>query len=76
MIVDPVILASARKHQISDDDMLHAYRNPIRVFDLDELTMLIGPDTAARLLEVGVSEAEGIEFIVHAMPARDRFLET
>ena len=76
MVVDPVILASARKHQISDDDMLHAYRNPIRVFDLDGLTMLIGPDTAARLIEVGVSEAEGFEFIVHAMPARDRFLET
>jgi len=76
MVVDPVILASARKHQVSDDDMLHAYRNPIRVFDLDELVMLIGPDTAARLVEVGVSEAEGIEFIVHAMPARDRFLET
>ncbi len=76
MAVDPVILASARKHQISDDDMLHAYRNPIRVFDLDNLTMPIGPDTAARLLEVGVSEAEGIEFIAHAMPARDRFLET
>ena len=75
MVVDPVILASARKHQIADDDMLHAYRHPIRVFDLDELVMLIGPDTAARLLEVGVSEAEGIEFIVHAMPARDRFLE-
>jgi hypothetical protein len=37
--------------------------------------MLIGPDTAARLVEVGVSEAEGIDFIVHAMPARDRFLE-
>ena len=76
MVVDPVILASARKHQIADDDMLHAYRNPIRVFNLDGLTMLIGPDTAARMLEVGVSEAEGIEFIVHAMPARDRFLET
>ena len=68
-------MASARKHQVSDDDMLHAYRNPIRVFDPDGLTMLIGPDTAARMLEVGVSEAEGIEFIVHAMPARDRFLE-
>jgi hypothetical protein len=76
MVVDPVILASARKHQISDDDMLHAYRNPIRVFGLDGLTMLIGPDAAARLLEIGVSEAEGIEFIVHAMPARNRFLET
>jgi len=76
MVVDPVILQSARKHGISDDDMLHAYRNPIRVFDLGELDMLIGPDTAARMLEVGVSEAEGIEFIVHAMPARDKFLET
>ena len=76
MVVDPVILASARKHQVSDDDMLHAYRNPIRVFDLGELDMLIGPDTAARMLEIGVSEAEGLEFIVHAMPARDRFLET
>jgi len=74
--VDPVILESARKHQVSDDDMLHAYRNPIRVFDLGDLAMLIGPDTAARLLEVGVSEAEGIEFVVHAMPARDKFLET
>jgi hypothetical protein len=74
--VDPVISESARKRQISDDDMLHAYRNPIRVFDVGDLTMLIGSDTATRLLEIGVSEAEGIEFIVHAMPARDKFLET
>lgn len=74
--MDPVILASARKHGISDDDMLHAYRHPIRVFDLDDLTMLIGPDTSARLLEIGVAEAEGIEFIVHAMAARPKFLET
>jgi hypothetical protein len=73
--VDPVILTSARKHQIADDE-LHAYCNPIRVFDRDDLTMLIGADTTARLLEIGVSEAEGIELIVHAMPARDRFLET
>ena len=55
--------------------MLHAYRNPIRVFVLDDLTMLIGPDHSARLLEVGVAEAEGIDFILHAMAARPRFLE-
>jgi hypothetical protein len=36
---------------------------------------IIGPDTAARLLEVGASDAEGIEFVVHATPARDKFLE-
>jgi hypothetical protein len=73
--VDPVILASARKHGVEDDDILHAYRNPIRVFDLDDLTMLIGPDRAARLLEVGIAHADSIDFVVHAMPARPRFLE-
>ena len=74
--MDPVILASARKHGITDDDMLHAYRHPIRVFDLDDLTMLIGADTAGRMLEIGVATSEGIDFIVHAMPARPKFLET
>ena len=73
--MDPVILASARKHGVRDDDILHAYRNPIRVFDLDDLTMLIGPDQSARLLEIGVAHAEFIDFVVHAMPARPRFLE-
>lgn len=73
--MDPVVLASARKHGIADEEMLHAYRNPIRVFDLGDLTMLIGPDHAARMLEVGIASAEGIDFIVHAMPARPKFLE-
>jgi hypothetical protein len=73
--VDPVILASARKHGVEDDDILHAYRHPIRVFDLDDLTMLIGPDRAARLLEIGVAHAESIDFVVHAMPARPKFVE-
>jgi hypothetical protein len=72
--MDPVILESARKHGISDADMLHAYRHPVRVFVMDDLVMLVGGDEAGRLLEVGVGEAEGLEFIVHAMPARQRFL--
>jgi hypothetical protein len=72
--MDPVILESARKHGISDADMLHAYRHPVRVFVMDDLVMLVGGDEAGRLLEVGVAEAEGLEFIVHAMPARERFL--
>lgn len=41
--MDPVILNSARKHGI--EDMLHAYRYPIRVFDHGDLRMLIGADT-------------------------------
>lgn len=67
-------MASARQHGIADNDMLHAYRNPIRVFELDDLVMLIGGDESGRMLEIGVAGAEGIEFIVHAMPAREKFL--
>jgi hypothetical protein len=47
MVVDSVILASARKHGITDDDMLHAHRHPIRVFDLGDLDMLVGACKAA-----------------------------
>jgi hypothetical protein len=72
--VDPVILASARKHGVHDDDILHAYHHPIRVLQLDDLTMLIGPDLSARLLEIGVAIGDGIDFIVHAMPARPKFI--
>lgn len=70
----PLILASARKHGVSDNDMLHAYRNPIKVFHLDDLVMLIGGAESGRLLEIGVAAGEGVEFIVHAMEARQRFL--
>jgi hypothetical protein len=47
MHMDPVIVASARKHGISDDDMLHAYRNPMRVFELDDLVMLMAETNQA-----------------------------
>ena len=58
-VVEPVILASARKHGVHDDDIVHAYQHPIRVLHLDDLTMLIGPDQSARLLEIGVSASDG-----------------
>ena len=46
MLWDPVILASARKHGVADNDMLYAHRNPIRVFRVNDLAMLIGADEA------------------------------
>jgi hypothetical protein len=49
--------------------MLHAYRHPIRAFDLDGLLMVVGPDTAARLLEIGDVERPAAD-IVHAMADR------
>ncbi len=74
MRVDPVVLNSARKHGVSHDDLLHAYRHPIRVFELDDVTMLIGPTPSGQFLELGIAVADGVEFVVHAMPARKKFL--
>lgn len=39
----------------------------------DDLVMLVGPDRATRLLEIGISMHDGTEYIIHAMPARARF---
>ena len=74
--MDPVVTDSARRHGISDDDILHAYRNPIRLHMLDDMNMLVGADRIGRLLELGVTvdEDEWIAAIVHAMPMRSRFL--
>jgi hypothetical protein len=72
---DPIIAESARKHGVSDEDMLHAYAHPFRVFDLDEgFTMIIGPNRTAIIFEVGVVEGVNASVIVHAMRAREKFL--
>ena len=75
--MDPVIAHTARQHGVSDDEMLHAYRNLVHVHLRDDLDMIIGADPSGRLLEVGVvtDEDEGIDVIVHAMQERPRFLE-
>lgn len=71
----PIVLQSARRHGVADDDVLHAHRHPLRAFDLDDgLVMVIGPDRSGRLLEVGVAVADGLTFLVHAMPARAKYL--
>jgi len=31
---DPIIAPSALKHGVGEEDILHAYRNPLRVWDL------------------------------------------
>jgi len=55
--------------------MLHAYRNPTRVFDLDDLTRLVDAGMDGGLLEVGVADADGIDNLAvppHPNPARLR----
>lgn len=72
---DPVIAASAHRHGVSDETILHAFNNPIRSEELDEgLVMLIGPDHAGNLMEIGVATSDAGPVIVHAMPARPKYL--
>ena len=55
--------------------MIHAYRHPMRIFELEEgFTMLIGANETAILFEVGVVQGAEAPVIVHAMRARDKFL--
>jgi hypothetical protein len=71
------IEASARKHGVSDDDMRHAIRNHWKAFETDDamVTMYIGPATTAEPLEVGVVDDEQGSAVIHAMPARPKFLK-
>ena len=70
------ILASARKHGIADDDMLHAVLHYWRHFVTDDpsVTLFIGPSTAAKPLEVAVVRDEDGMAIIHAMGARRKYL--
>lgn len=70
------IAESAHKHGISDEDVRHAVANAIRFHDLDEgLVMIVGPSTSRALIEVGIVTADDDEpIVVHAMPARAKFL--
>jgi hypothetical protein len=72
---DPIIAPSALKHDLGEEEILHAFRNPVRVWDLsDGFTMIVGPDAAAIFLEVGYIDGDTAVVIVHAMRAREKFL--
>ena len=73
--VEPLITASARKHGIVDDDMLHAFNHPFSYEDLDEgFVMIIGPTRSAHLSELGVIDTDHGPVIVHAMTARRKYV--
>lgn len=60
---------------VSDEDILHAYVNPIRMFEFDEgFAMVIGANRAATVYEMGVVDGRSSPVIVHAMRAREKFL--
>jgi hypothetical protein len=75
VVEPPLIVDSARKHGIADEDVLHAFNNPVRYEDLDDgFVMIIGPTRSAHLVELGVLDTDHGPVIVHAMTARRKYL--
>lgn len=73
--MDPIVAPSAFKHGLGKEEILHAYRNPIRVWDLGHgFTMLVGAKPAGAVIEVGYVQGDSAVVIVHAMRARQKFL--
>jgi hypothetical protein len=71
----PVVLESAARHGVNEDDARHAWAFAIDAYTIGEgMVMYIGPSRSGELLEVGVVEWHGLLAIVHAMPARPKFL--
>jgi hypothetical protein len=69
-----IILASARRHGLTDDQIAHAVRNPISVHSEDDLTMYVGAaDSTGLLVEVGLVDSDVGPVVVHAMEARGRY---
>jgi hypothetical protein len=70
---------SARKHGISEADILHAITQAIQVFDLDPdadppKVLAIGPDNTGNLLEViWLDLDDDRDLVIHAMPLRPSF---
>lgn len=68
---------SKRKHDVLDDNMLHALRHHWRAFETDDpaVTIFIGPSTNGAPLEVGVVTDDDGTAVVHAIAAQPKFLK-
>jgi uncharacterized DUF497 family protein len=72
------IADSARKHGISDDSIVHAWENAIKLaefeYDGEERLFVIGPDSSGNLLLVAVPMVEPTR-IIHADRLRPKFYD-
>ena len=73
-LVIPRIAPHAFKHGIAEEDIMHAYRNPMRIQRQGERLLLVGGDRAGRMLQIGVEEGDEQDVILHAMPALEKNL--
>ena len=75
-----IVRASARKHNVSNGDVIAAASSPLVAGPLDDENpqrqLRIGFDTQARLLETVVLVwDDGTEEVIHAMKCRPKYLE-
>ncbi len=73
------VAASAYRHGITEDDTRHVLRNLVAVAtdpSDDDVTLFLGPDRAADLIEVGLLATDDGPVIIHAMAARGRRFRT
>lgn len=71
------ILPSARKHGISDD-IRHGLDNAVAAIaapDQPDFTMIVGANSNGQLLKIGVLAADDNDYVIHAMPARTRYVK-
>ena len=73
------IVDSARKREVSDDDIAHAWDNAIRLveyeYDGEERLLVIGPDQRGRMLELVAVPADEPTRIIHADRLRAKFFD-
>lgn len=73
------ISQSARKHGVSDADILHAWVHVMRLvefeYDGEERLLAIGPSEAGNLLELVLVPVDEPTRIIHADRLRPKFYE-
>jgi hypothetical protein len=69
------IYASARKHGIAEEDIVHAVEHALAIGEQDDAKVLyLGSDRAGNLLEVvSVARDDGTEIVIHAMRMRAKY---
>jgi hypothetical protein len=60
---------------VTEQDVLHATRNIIRVIEEQpgNRTLYIAADSTARFLEIAIKDDDGEPEVIHAMPLRKNF---
>jgi len=70
---------SARKHGISDEAIVHAWENVIKLaefeYDGEERLFVIGPDSSGNLLELVAAPMAAPTRIIHADRLRPKFYD-